>query len=200
MSQHIDPMPKQTVVDELNDQVANYGDTSGNVKSKSSVDLNTVTVNGIYYCMGCTNIPTGAANGFLQVINYGSARRQLYMPYSSDKTYVRTTANGTTWTNWTSLNDNGMIKCGSKTITIPAWSTGNPQSVEVDFTDDIPSGRSFYYVVATINSTLLPYINNSGVVKTWIRNTTGSNKKITIYSTDGDGWSNATLYYSLILK
>ena len=95
---------------------------------------------------------------------------------------------------------NGIVKCGSKTISIPAWSTGNPQSIEVDFTDDIPTGRSLYYVVATIGVTLLPYINNSGVVKTWIRNTTGSNKKIVIYSTDPDGWNNATIYYALILK
>ena len=95
---------------------------------------------------------------------------------------------------------NGIVKCGSKTITIPAWTTGNPQSIEVDFTDDIPTGRSLYYVVATIGVTLLPYINNSGVVKTWIRNTTGSNKKIVIYSTDPDGWNNATIYYALVLK
>ena len=95
---------------------------------------------------------------------------------------------------------NGIVKCGSKTITIPAWSTGNPQSITVDFTDDIPTGRSIYCVLGSIGPTQLPYINNSGVVKTWIRNLTDNDKKVVIYSTDGDGWSNKTFYYALVLK
>ena len=95
---------------------------------------------------------------------------------------------------------NGIVKCGSKTITIPAWSTGNPQSITVDFTDDIPAGRSIYCVLGSIGPTQLPYINNAGVVKTWIRNLTDNDKKVVIYSTDGDGWSNKTFYYALVLK
>lgn len=95
---------------------------------------------------------------------------------------------------------NGIVKCGSKTINIPAWTTGNPESITVDFTDDIPTGRSIYCVLGSIGPTQLPYINNSGVVKTWIRNLTDNDKKVVIYSTDGDGWSNKTFYYALILK
>ena len=95
---------------------------------------------------------------------------------------------------------NGIVKCGSKTITIPAWTTGNPESITVDFTDDIPTGRSIYCVLGSIGPTQLPYINNAGVVKTWIRNLTDNDKKVVIYSTDGDGWSNKTFYYALVLK
>ena len=100
-----------------------------------------------------------------------------------------------------SLNSNfnqfGKIVCGSKSITIPAWSSGDPVNVDVDFTDVIPAGHSFYAAFIGLNNTILPYVDKNGKTLTWVRTLSG--KKISINSIDTGGWNSYTLYYALIL-
>ena len=87
----------------------------------------------------------------------------------------------------------------SKTVTIPAGSATTPGELEVDFASDI-GNSSIWAVMCTLNSSVLPYVNNAGVVKTWVKLLSGSpTTKILIYNTDS-AWTNYTLYTVLICR
>lgn len=74
---------------------------------EAGTDLNNYTEEGWYFfgtSYAPTNIPAGS-NGWLQVIRLGTAYKQIWYrlgtPGTNDhETYVRTSANGTTWGNW----------------------------------------------------------------------------------------------------
>lgn len=85
----------------------------------------------------------------------------------------------------------------SKTVTIPAGNTTTPGELEVDFSSEI-GDSSIWATMCTLNSNVLPYVSNTGAVKTWVRLLSGSpTKKIIIYNTD-TAWTNYTLYAVLI--
>ena len=87
----------------------------------------------------------------------------------------------------------------SKTVTIPAGNTTTPGELEVDFANDI-GNSSIWAVMCSLNSSILPYVNNAGAVKTWVKLLSGSpTTKILIYNTD-TAWTNYTLYTVLICR
>ena len=101
-----------------------------------------------------------------------------------------------------SLNSNlgeSKIYRISKTVTIPAGNATTPGELEIDFASDI-GNSSIWAVMCTLNSSVLPYVNNAGSVKTWVKLLSGSpTTKILIYNTDS-AWTNYTLYAVLICR
>ena len=94
---------------------------------------------------------------------------------------------------------NSKIYRISKTVTIPAGNTTTPGELEVDFSSEI-GDSSIWAVMCTLNSSVLPYVNNAGAVKTWVKLLSGSpTTKILIYNTD-TAWTNYTLYTVLICR
>ena len=87
----------------------------------------------------------------------------------------------------------------SKTVSIPAGNTTTPGELEIDFANDI-GNASIWAVMCSLNSSILPYVNNAGGVKTWVKLLSGSpTTKILIYNTD-TAWTNYTLYTVLICR
>lgn len=65
-------------------------------------DTNTLVDNGVGYCNGASNTPTGAGNGTIIVFRASNIiTLQLYLPYNATTIYRRFTSNsGGTWTAW----------------------------------------------------------------------------------------------------
>ena len=202
----------------------NYKLKNGNKISSASVatvnvtiantDLNDYTQDGVYY-FGAnytpTNIPAGV-NGWLQVMTGNQAgticKKQIWYRHgtanSNDfETYVRTSTDGSTWSNWrkvlTELDfyyKSGDSVSFSQGLSFPAYITGG--ATDIKFTITLPKSVAN---ISTINISAinLSVRNVSGAYvpsanynfSSYATVTTKRDNTITITLHNGAGW-NAT--------
>ena len=85
------------VVKNQND-ITSLTDNKVNNSKQISIDLNTVTTTGFYYCNSCTNTPSG--NGYLfSHRNSDKYMLHLFIPFGGGALYTRVRNNGT-WNAW----------------------------------------------------------------------------------------------------
>lgn len=71
---------------------------NGDASSLTSIDLRTVEKTGLYYCVSCTNRPTGQ-NGFLLAQVYNSLYKSMIYTPVTGKQFQCSCVNGT-WSAW----------------------------------------------------------------------------------------------------
>ena len=107
-------------VDGLQGQLDSINSSLNNMsKSFYEEDLNAITWKTSGYCYGCTNRPSGATNGYLEVI-YGSSNLilQRYTNYGSVVSWSRQFLDGANWSEWTKEITTASFSLSGTTLTI----------------------------------------------------------------------------------
>ena len=195
MSVPADAIDKEAdAINTLNSNMSYLSRGDGTLYRLDAIDLNTVKRTGNYYANNnCTHCISGG--GYLQVHEYSTTYvKQLMQGYNSSAYFTRQCDNGT-WSEWEQLALNSnlaslqMVKI-SKMVTIPDG-TQTTQTVDVDISDFIPSGKSIHSISnARLTNYMLPYI--SGTQMTWIEGINPSTNIIKIKNTS-TMWNNYSL-------
>ena len=89
----------KTMLKQFQDNI-NNGKVDKTLTTLNAVDLNTVKETGFYYCSSCSNIPSGASNGYLDVLRLSDSYvLQKYYKYDGVGSFERKCVRGT-WENW----------------------------------------------------------------------------------------------------
>ena len=88
----------------VNNNIGNYTQFDGTLKSVGSIDLNTLKTSGRFYAgSGCTNLPVASQGGCVDVyvVNANYVRQVFYI-YNNERIFTRAYNSGA-WTSWQEL-------------------------------------------------------------------------------------------------
>lgn len=168
-----------------------------------NANLNSYTKPGNYYVLDSdastiSNSPWTSYNYQLLVFSYFGDDMTLQIAWRDsvhETMKFRLRNSNGTWGSWRSLSSETGYKTGK--ITIPTG-TSATATASINFSDVVPTGRTVYGVslrlVSGSSSYLIPYVNSSGNVVTWISQLTDSAVTLSNKTT---AWSNYTYYLAV---